>query len=122
MDDFLPTRTWAPQLDPPQQQQQQWKSPPYRDRNELSRDSSYKTCLYTTQKPLDTQQRGEKPYFQYTSASEPTYTTVPSPSSSSFTTISPTSRVDHDIEEVLFILVFINKEFLFIIIIICFYM
>lgn len=114
MDDFIPTRTWAPQLD-------EWKSPPYKNRNELSRDSSYR---YATTSPIlmhQTSQQINPPessphqqgssYFQYTS----NINNAPSPSSNTSLSYTP-SRIDNDIEEVLFIFVFFNKiEFLFII-------
>ncbi|KAG2208528.1 hypothetical protein INT47_010224 [Mucor saturninus] len=99
MDEFLPTRTW--QLE----EQPEWKSPPYRDRNELSRDTSYKTCLYNTTSPILIQQRGIDPsespqgatssYFQYTTA---IHSPTPPPPHTQ-PTRGP-SRVDNDIEEV----------------------
>lgn len=125
MDDFLPTRTWAPPISP---QLDQWKSPPYKNRNELSRDSSYKNCLYSNTSPIimhqtspqqqidppeSPQQQGSS-YFQYTSNTN--INNAPSPSSLNNSLYTP-NRVDNDIEEVLFILVFINKIYIFIIII-----
>ncbi|KAL7325066.1 hypothetical protein PS15p_210161 [Mucor circinelloides] len=104
MDSFLPTRSWNPPSFstsstspketssasslPTPPQPEQWKSPPYNSRNELTRDSLYKspllfssTSMITEQQQQQQQQQLHSPnmqqhhnkplesssYFQYTS-------------------------------------------------------
>ncbi|KAI8646957.1 hypothetical protein BD408DRAFT_409502 [Parasitella parasitica] len=96
MDNYLPTRTWNPpsftasspkELPtttslPTPPQPEQWKSPPYNSKNELARDSLYKSpLLFSNTSAMTDQQQQHSPvmqshhnkplesssYFQYTS-------------------------------------------------------
>ncbi|KAF1805156.1 GATA-type zinc finger transcription factor [Mucor lusitanicus] len=141
MDNFLPTRSWNPppfsasstspkessstSSLPTPPQPEQWKSPPYNSRNELTRDSLYKspllfssTNMMTEQQPHqqhspNMQQHHNKPlesssYFQYTSKAyhlqqqQQQKRDLPSsPSSSLHSYHNATSnKVDHDIDQV----------------------
>lgn len=129
MDDFLPSRSWAPPSAttsspdtssslPTPPQPDQWKSPPYKNRNELSRDSSYtfnKSSLFSNTSPILMQQTSpQQPpesqqqrssYFQYTSkAYNSNINNAPSPSSSYNNSTYTPNRIENDIEEV-------NKHF-----------
>lgn len=139
MDDFLPTRSWIPPISSSPdsssltsklssfpstpQPTDQWKSPPYKNRNELSRDTSYtyynhhqisKTSplLLSSTSPILTsppQQPSESPiqqqqqlkspsYFQHNTSNN-TKSVSPSPSYTS-STYTP-ARISNDIDEVI---------------------
>ncbi|GAA5798919.1 hypothetical protein HPULCUR_004327 [Helicostylum pulchrum] len=124
MDDFLPSRSWVPPAStsspdtssslPTPPQPDQWKSPPYKNRNELSRDSSYtyyKSSLFSNTSPILMQQTSpQQPpesqqqrssYFQYTSKAYNTnINNAPSPSSSYNNSTYTPNRIENDIEEV----------------------
>ncbi|OBZ90229.1 GATA zinc finger domain-containing protein 10 [Choanephora cucurbitarum] len=104
MDDYLTSKSWTSEHTPANlpTPNDQWKSPPYTNRNELHRDSSYKplfstpnlspTFLYQQQKPLEQPSRNS--YFQRRNSEA---------SSSSYHSISIPAkyRMEQDIEEVI---------------------
>lgn len=132
MNDYLPTKSWVPPISsspdsstkslPTPPQYDQWKSPPYKNKNELSRDASYTLhnrnmpLLFSNTSPIiQPQQQPESPnhqqtqmrssYFQYTSKAyhsnlNNNNNIVKSPSSSYSTSTNNSSRVDSEIEEV----------------------
>ncbi|KAK4519245.1 uncharacterized protein ATC70_009477 [Mucor velutinosus] len=141
MDTFLPTRSWNPppysasSISPKETsstsslptppQPEQWKSPPYNSRNELTRDSLYKSPLLFSSTNMMTEQQQhqhqqhspnmqqhhnkplESSYFQYTSKAyhlqqqQQKRDLSSSPSSSLHSYHNTTSnKVDHDIDQV----------------------
>ncbi|CEP12715.1 hypothetical protein [Parasitella parasitica] len=141
MDSYLPTRTWNPpsfsapspkELSttttslPTPPQLEQWKSPPYNSKNELTRDSLYKSpLLFSSTSSMTDQQQQHSPimqshhnkplesssYFEYTSKAyhlqqqeqQQQKKHIPYVSSSSSSTSfhnTTVNKVDHDIDQV----------------------